>query len=97
MAAWIKMLLVMEVGLSQATKLVLDGDPARSPKRDGTPPQKIFGHVYCGQTAGWMRMTLGMEVGLDQATWCMGTQIPPKKDVEPPTPIFGPFLLWPNG
>jgi len=30
------------------------------------------------------------------ATLCkMGTQLPPKKEAEPP--IFGPYLLWPNG
>jgi len=29
------------------------------PTRGGAPPQ-IFGHVYCGQTAGWIKMPLGM-------------------------------------
>jgi len=27
----------------------------------------------------------------------MGTQPPPQKGVRAPFPIFGPFLLWPNG
>ena len=27
----------------------------------------------------------------------MGTQLPPSKGGEAPSPIFGPFVLWPNG
>jgi len=27
----------------------------------------------------------------------MGTQVPPEKMAQPPHPIFGPCLLWPNG
>ena len=27
----------------------------------------------------------------------MGTQLPPHKGGGAPSPIFGPFLLWPNG
>ena len=32
------------------------------PKKGEKPP--IFGHVYCGQTAGEIKMELGMYVGL---------------------------------
>jgi len=47
--------------------------------------------------AGWIKIPLGMEVGLGPGHIVLdGTQLPlPKKGAEPP--IFGPFLLWPNG
>jgi len=53
MAAWIKMPLDMEVGLSPGD-FVLYGDPASLSKK-GTEPlpvKKISAHVYCDQTAG---------------------------------------------
>jgi len=51
----------MEVGLGPGD-FVLDGDPARPPKRGAEPPPPKFSdHVYCGQTAGWMKLVLGME------------------------------------
>jgi len=59
---WIKMKLVMQVGLVPGN-IVLDGDPAPAPPKRGQSPQ-FSAHVYCGQTAGWIKMTLGMEVGL---------------------------------
>jgi len=58
MAAWIKMPLGMDLGLSP-------GDCVRwrhrspSPKRGRAP--KFSAHVYCGQTAGCIKMVLGME------------------------------------
>ena len=48
-AAWIKMPLGMELGLSPGD-FVLDGDPAPPPQRGAEPP-KFSAHVYCGQTA----------------------------------------------
>jgi len=63
------------------------------PKMAAEPPSQFSAHVYCGQTAGWIKMALGMEVGhivLDE------DELPsPKNRTE--SPIFGPFLLWPNG
>ena len=43
-------------------------------------------------------MALGMEVGLGPVHIVLDgdTAAFPKKGAEPP-PIFGPFLLWPNG
>ena len=38
--------------------------------------------VYCGRTVGWIKMKLGTHIGLPRR----GTP-----------PIFGPYLLWPNG
>jgi len=52
--------------------------------------------VHCGQMVGWIKMKLGMQVGLcpvhivldgDPAPFAKGAQ----------APIFGPYLLWPNG
>jgi len=69
------------------------------------PPQKGFrapkfsAHVYCGQTARWIKMALGMEVGLSPGDFVLdGDPAPlPKRGAEPPSPIFSPCLLWPNG
>ena len=61
-AAWIKMLLGMEVGLGPG-HIVLDGDPAPHPPKKGHSPQ-FATHVCCGQTAGWIKMPLGTMVGL---------------------------------
>jgi len=54
-------------------------------------------HVYCGQTAGRIKMALGTEVGLGPGHIVVdGDAAPlPKKGAE--APMFGPFLLWPNG
>ena len=93
MAAWIKMSLGMEVGLGPGDFL-LDGHPvAPSPKGGQTP--KFSAHVYCDQTAGWMKLVLGTEVGLSPGDFVLdGDPVP---FPQPPSPIFGPFLLWPNG
>ena len=61
MAAWIKMSLGMELGLSPGDS-VLDGDPA--PTKGVEPPPQLSAHFYCVQTAGCIKMPLGMEVGL---------------------------------
>ena len=57
----------MEVGLSPGD-FGLDGDLAPLPKGRRRPEAEppIFGHGYCGRTAGWIKMTLCMEVGLGQ-------------------------------
>jgi len=49
------------------------------------------------QTAEWIKMPLGTMVGLssgDCVRW--GPSRPPRKGWSP-SPIFGSFLLWPNG
>ena len=75
---------------------MLDGDPAPPPQKGGF---KFSAHVYCVQTAGWMKLVLGMEVGLSPGDFVLdGDPVPfPKKGGGTPSPIFGPFLLWPNG
>ena len=61
---------------------------------DGAP--KFSAHVYCGQTAGWMK--LGTEVGLSPGDFVLdGDPAQPSPKGALPSPIFGPFLLWPNG
>ena len=49
------------------------------------------------QTVGWIKMKLGMLVGLGPGhiVLDMGTQLPSPKGHSPP--IFGPYLLRPNG
>ena len=44
-------------------------------------------------------MPLGMEVGLAQATGhnVLNGDPAPRKEGAQPSPIFGPYLLWPNG
>jgi len=61
------------------------------------PPHTFSAHVYCGQTAGWIKMPLGTQVGLspgDSARW---DPAPSAQRGCSPLPIFGPFILWPNG
>ena len=48
--------------------------------------------------AGWIKMELGMEVGLIPGDFVFdGDPAPSPKGGGAPSPIFGPFLLWPNG
>jgi len=91
-AGCIKMPLGMEVGLITGD-IVLDGDPAHSPKR-GWSPKNFLAHVYCGQTAGWIKMALGTEVGLGSGHIVQdrGPNSPSPKGGRAPPPIFGPFL-----
>jgi len=59
------------------------GPSSPSPKRGQSP--QIFGHVYCGQTAGWIRMPLGAEVGLSPGDTVLdGVPAPPPKGTQPP-------------
>ena len=75
---------------------MLDGDPAPLPKGGGAP--KFSAHVYCDQTARWMKLVLGMEVGLGPGNFVLAEDpaSPPPKGGGVPSPICGPFLLWPN-
>jgi len=49
-----------EVGLGPG-HVVLDGDPATSPKKMGTAPTQFLAHVCCGQIKN---MSFGKEAGL---------------------------------
>ena len=71
--------------------IVLDGDPAPSPKKGNSP------RVCCGQTAGFIKILLGMEVGLGPGPIVLDGDPPPLPKKGGTAPIFGPCLLWPNG
>ena len=84
----------MELGLGQGD-FVLDGDPALpSPKREHSP--QFSAHVYYDQTAGWIKMVLGMEVGLCLCHIVLDWD-PSPLPLRGTAPIFGLYLLWPNG
>jgi len=77
---------------------VLDGDPALPPQKGGGAPPQFLAHVHCGQTAGWIMTALGTEVRLGSDHIVLdGDPAPLPKRAESPSPIFDPFLLWPNG
>jgi len=66
----------------------------------GTSPTQFSAHIFCGQMAAWIKLPLGMELGLSPGDFVLDGDpaLPsPKKGAEPPSPIFGPLLLWPNG
>jgi len=83
----------MEVGLIPGD-FVLDGDPAPYPKRGGAPlnfrptsfvAKRLHGSRWHLVQRAYMTLCL------------MWTQLPPEKRAHPPSPNFGPCLLWPNG
>ena len=93
-----KMKLGMQVGLGPG-HIVLDGYPPPAPQR-GTAPTQYSAHICCGQMVAWIKMPLGMELGLGPGDFVLygdPAVPPPKKRARAPSPIFGPFLLWPNG
>jgi len=73
------------------------GTPLPPPQKGcGAAPQ-FSADVFCGQTAGWMKLVLGMMVGLSPGDFVLNGDPAPPKGAEPPSPVFGQFLLWPNG
>ena len=67
------------------------------PPKGHSPP--FSAHVCCSQTAGWIKMPLGTEVGLSPGDFVLDGDPAslPKMGTEPPSPILGPCILWPNG
>ena len=54
--------------------------------------------VYCGQTVWRIKMKLGTQVGLGPGHIVLdGDPAPPSPKGHSPHPIFGPYLLRPNG
>jgi len=83
MAAWIKMPLGMELGLSPGDFL-LDGHPALpSPKKAAEPLPQFSAHFYCGQTAACIKMPLGTEVGLSPWDFVLDVEQPPALNFRP--------------
>ena len=71
------------------------GTSSPLPKRGQSP--QFPAHFYSRQTAGCIKMPLGMEVGLGPGHVVLnGDPAPPPPKGHSP-PIFGPYLLWPNG
>jgi len=92
----IKMTLATLVGLGPGHSI--RWGPSFPSRKGAQPPTLQFSaHVSCGQTAGWIKMPLGMEVGLGPGDFMLDADHLPlsKKGTAPP--IFGPYLLWPNG
>jgi len=86
-----------QVGLGPG-HIVLDGDSAPFSQR-GTAPTQFSAHICCGQMAAWIKMPLGMELCLSPGDFVLDGDpaLPSQKGGRVPSPIFGPFLLWPNG
>ena len=95
MAAWIKMSLGMELGLSPGD-IVLNGDPAPPKKRGGHSTPPILAHIYFGQTVGWIKMKLGMAVGLGPGHIMLDGDPAPSPQMGTATVFGPPCLLWPN-
>ena len=73
--------------------IVLDGTQLPLPK-GAQPP--IFGpYLLRPNIAAWIKMSLGMEPGLGPGDFVLDGDPAPlsRKGAEPPSPIFGPFLL----
>ena len=77
---------------------MLHGDPAPLPKNGAEPPPQFSANFYCAQTAGCITMPLGMEEGLNPGEFVFdGEPAPSLKRGGATSPIFGLWLLWPNG
>ena len=85
----------------QLRRLCLRWRPSSPFPQRGGAYSPIFVHFYCGQTVGCNRcikMPLGMKVGLGLCDIVFDVDpATVRKKADPPHPIFGPCLLWPNG
>jgi len=88
--------LVWKYASAQMTLCLIETQP---PFQNGAEPSSQFSaHFCCGQSAGCIKMPLGMEVGLSPGDFVLdGDPAPFPKRGRAPFPVFGPFLLWPNG
>jgi len=85
-------------GRPQPKRLYVRWGPSPLPNKGAKPPPKFLAHIYCGQTAGWIKMTLGIEVDISPGDFVLDVDPASlSKGVGAPFPIFGPFLLRPNG
>ena len=66
-----------------------------SPEKGHCP--QFLAHVYCGQTAGWIKVPLGTKVFLGPDNILLDADPAPAPTQRVQPPIFGVFLLWPNG
>ena len=99
MVGRIKIKLGMQVGLGPG-HIVLGGDPAPLPQRGVEPPSFWPISVAAKWLDGSRCHLVWTEVGLSPGDFVLDgnpTLCSPKMGAEPPSPIFGPFLLWSNG
>jgi len=68
-----------------------------SPAPNGAQQPQFSTHVCCGQSAGWIKMPHGTEVCLSSGHIVLDGDPAPPKGAQLASPIFSPFLLWPNG
>ena len=102
-AGWIKVVFGMELGLLPG-HIVLDGEPCSSPspKRGRAPHFGLGTEVYASaySTLGQMETQppRPQKGGLRPGDFVSDEDpaSPPQKGGGAPSPIFGPFLLWPN-
>jgi len=78
----------MEVGLGP-DDTVLHSDP--TPAKIWHSSSPLFGHVYCGQTAGWIKMPLGMEVDLGPGHIVLDGDRVPHSERGTAAPTFRPM------
>ena len=71
--------------------------PSSPAAKGAQPPSQFSAHICCGQIAAWIKMLLGMELGLGPGDFVLDGDPapPPPKGYSPP--IFGPYVLRPNG
>jgi len=84
-------------GRPQPSRLCVRWGPAPPQKSWRKPPLQFLAHCCCNQTAGCIKMPLGMEVGLGPCHSVLNGNPAPLPKKGPSPPIFGSFLLWPNG
>jgi len=53
--------------------------------------------VYCGQTVGRIKMKLDVQVGFSHGHIVLDGDSGPLPQKGHSPPVFGPYLLWPNG
>jgi len=70
-------------------EFVLDGDPTPLPKKGTEPPNFRPMFIVAKRLSG-SRWYLAWRLASAQATLC-------QMETQHPSPIFGPFVLWPNG
>ena len=97
MAASVKILFVMELGLGPGD-FVLDGNLVPLPKKGAEPPPQFSAHFYCGHTARCIKMPLG--IGLSPGDAVLDREpfvgLHPTKGVEP-LPNFRPISIVAKG
>jgi len=71
------------------------GPSSPPPKGAGAP--QFSAHICCGKMAAWIKMPLGREVGLSPSDIVLDRDPAPSPTTGEGPPIFGPYLLWPNG